>query len=604
MNAPTSLYLRAQEPPAALNSAWLDEEARLPEDPRASLGRVIRILLYRKWRFLLVCAPILLGGLGYLLIVPDRYAAHGTVMVGFRQPDLLTADQARDPIRGEPDIDGAIALMRAHGTLRRVVEQLNLAALPEFRSAAGRDLPLLSRLHRLATTLLRQPSAAPGEIFRPNPVDAIVDRLRKELKIDRIGRSALVDVSYSSPDPALAVRVVNAVAGFSSEDESFLSRMTPADRAGFQIIKTSIVSEAVVGQEAYPPNMNLILAATVFGALAAGFAAVAFKEVRARRTVVSIEELTRRGLRVLALMPKDRIVGNCGSAAAGLAARDRTLAFSAAVDSLQAAVSTLPRLRSDAARILLITSALDAEGKSTTAVALATAMASRGDRVLVLDADLRRAALSGSFALDAAPGSADAVDAPLSPEWAVRQDPTTGVHFLAAREARLRPLGVHGLAALRTQLDVWRRQFDAILINSPSLLTAGDTRILAQLSDYVILVVRWGGTTWAALDRALLALRESGAQLAGVAVSRVNVKQLSAYDFPDPRIYGFDNRSRRSVWRRNWGVDTPPGPSIAAVRTDRAEGAVSIAGGSVVRGGSPSITPGDRIGASLQTDAR
>ena len=116
----------------ALDSAWLDEEARLPEDPRASLGRVIRILLYRKWRFLLVCAPILLGGLGYLLIVPDRYAAHGTVMVGFQQPELLTAEQARDPIRGEPDIDGAIALVRAYRTLPACRGELNLVALPEF----------------------------------------------------------------------------------------------------------------------------------------------------------------------------------------------------------------------------------------------------------------------------------------------------------------------------------------------------------------------------------------------------------------------------------------------------------------------------------------
>ena len=120
------------------DAAWLDEAARLPADPRATFARVLRILWYRKWRFILVCAPIFLAGLGSLLIVPEQFTAHGTLIVGFQQPKLLTAEQARDPIRGEPDIDGAIALMRAYPALRHVVEELNLVALPEFHVAAAR----------------------------------------------------------------------------------------------------------------------------------------------------------------------------------------------------------------------------------------------------------------------------------------------------------------------------------------------------------------------------------------------------------------------------------------------------------------------------------
>ena len=196
-------------------------------------------------------------------------------------------------------------------------------------------------------------------------------------------------------------------------------------------------------------------------------------------------------------------------------------------------------------------------------------MAASGDRVLLLDADLRCPTLHHCFGLGRAPGLAECAGSQPSNERAIRQDLTTGVHFLAAGDAHLRPLGVLGLAQLRSQLDLWRTQFDAILIDSPPLLTAGDARILAQLSDYVIVVVRWGLTSWGALDRALRILQESGAQFAGIAVSRVDVRQLSAYDLPDPRIYGLDQRARVSVRRNGWGVDSAAGSSSLEVVPNR-----------------------------------
>jgi capsular exopolysaccharide synthesis family protein len=607
MNAPF-VYPRAQEAPTAADAAWLDEAARLPADPRGPLNRVLRILWYRKWRFILVCAPILLAGMASLWIIPEQFTAHGTLIVGFRQPELLTAEQqARDPIRGEPDIDGAIALIRAYPALRLVVEDLNLAALPEFR-------PITIPLRRLAAPLLswkpvalllrwrlvalermnairveidsrlRAPgdtvpetkhlastSLTPGEVAHADSVNAIASKLRSALKIERVGRSTLLDISYSSADPALAVDIVNAVARFSSQDQGFLSRMTPAERAGFQIVEMSVVTEAVAAPEPSWPNTNLILGISAFCALAAGFIAVLFKELRAGQTMLSIEEATRRNLRVLALIPEDRAVEHHRTAGVALAARDPAHAFSAAVTSLQAAISTLPRSR-EGARTLLLTSALAAEGKSTTAAALAASMAASGDRVLLLDADLQRPTLHNCFGLGAPPVLADYAGSEASLERAVRQDPTTGVHFLAAGEANLRPLGVLGLAQLRSQLDLWRTQFDAILIDSPPLLTAGDARILAQLSDYVIVVVRWGVTSWGALDRALRILQESGALLAGIAVSHVDVRQLSAYDFPDPRIYGLGQEARVSARRNGWGVDSAPGSSLEVVPNRAARG--------------------------------
>ena len=523
---------------AMTDAAWLDEGARLPPDPRPALGHVIRALRRRKWRFLLVCTPIFLAGLGYLLTVPERYTAHGTVMVGFRQPELLTPEERRDSIQREPDIDGAMTLMRAQPALRFVVNELHLLDRPEFRATMRPSKTLINHLRRSVASLLGRASPMPGNIAPYDPVDAAADELRKNLKIERVGRAALLDVSYTSLDPVLAAGVVNTLARFTSEDEGFLSRMTLAERADFQIVKTSVFVEAVPPEEPTFPSPILILGATGICALAAGFGAVMRKELRAQQTVLSIDEVTRRGLRCLGLIPEDHSVDRRSGAGVALVASDPAHVFCASVTSLQAAVSTLPRSRSEGGRVLLLTSALPAEGKSTTAAALATSMAASGNRVLLLDADLRSPTLHRSFDLAPGPGLAECVGSEASLEPAIRKDLTTGVHVLAAGDAHARTLGVLGSPRLQALLELWRMQFDAILIDSPPILVAGDARMLAQLCDDVIVVVRWGSTTWSALTHAVRALEESGAHLAGVAVSRVDVRQLSTYDYPDAQIYG------------------------------------------------------------------
>ena len=114
---PTSLT--AQQGSIVSGSACNDDGVPLPPDPRASMDRAFRMLWRRKWRFLFVSVPVLLVGFGYLLIAAERYTAHATLMVGFRQAELVTAEQSRERVHGEPDIDGAIELMRGQPALGR-----------------------------------------------------------------------------------------------------------------------------------------------------------------------------------------------------------------------------------------------------------------------------------------------------------------------------------------------------------------------------------------------------------------------------------------------------------------------------------------------------
>jgi capsular exopolysaccharide synthesis family protein len=413
----------------------------------------------------------------------------------------------------------------------QVAHTLHLDQRLEFESLLRQNGSALMKVRQLITAPFGADKLQPP---KGDPFDLIASHLRRDLKVERIGRSTLLDVAYSSSDPSLAASVVNAVASFSAEDEGFLSQMTLAERSGFQIVKTSVVTRALPPHEASSPNVVIIVVGTLFCAFATSLSAVLLKEYQAAQTVLSSEELTRRGLRALGLIPfSDEIKRRCCSP-------HTARMFWDSITSLQAAISTSVPAPSNGCRVLLITSALEAEGKSTTAAALGAAMAVSGVRVLLIDADLRSPTLHRTFDLASSPGLSDCKGQAAHPDYAIQHEPRTGLHLLSAGGYQNMPLQVLGSAQLRRMIKSCRKQYDIILIDTPPVLAVGDARLLACLADQTIVVARWGKTSWNVLNHAVRVLVESGARIAGVIVSCVNVEQLASYDYAGSRIYGLE----------------------------------------------------------------
>ena len=503
-----------------------DDALPLLPDPRASVEQAVRVLWRRRWRLLLVFLPVLAIGLFSLLILPERFTAHATLIVGFRQPELATVDPGRDPSRGEPDIDGAIELMKSPEAMRQVAATLAEEGRTEFASVPPASSSSLGRLRRFAAGLLGHTAAPMPQPRFQAAADAGAARLRGGFRIERVGRSTLVSVSFTSSDPTLAAQAANALAAFSANDETFLSRMSLAERSGFQIMKTSVTSAAAVPEEPSSPNAALIAGASLLVALGAALTAVLFGEYRAQQTVLSTEEVSRRGMRALGLIPAYRF------------ATERGLAFDHSVDSLQATLATLPRRRAEGGAVLLFTSALPEEGKSTTIAALAGSLAGAGRKVLLVDADLRSPSLHRTFGLTRSPGLATCFREGACMGDLIQLDPATGVHVLTAGEPVRNPLKVLTSAAFCGKLDDWREAFDLVLIDSPPILPVGDACLLAACADYTVVVARWNKTSWVALNRALRRIPESGGRIAGVTLSRVNVRKLARYSYADAEVYG------------------------------------------------------------------
>ena len=501
-----------------------DDERLAPPDLRASLLRMLRMMWRWRLRTVVVLAAFVLLGLFYTLLTPEQYTSHATLIVGTRQPELMTAEQARDIAKVEPDIDGALELMKSAPAMSFVADKLAAAGFEPFQSAPPQPSPgLVARLRSGVDAILgRHPVRPPY-----NPMQTRYAELRRSFKLERIGRSMLVDVAYTSADPALAAAASNALATFSAQDKDALSRISMTEQGGFSIVRTFVVSSASVPDQPSAPNVPVILGISFLVGIGAAVTMSLLAEFRMQQRVLSTEELARRGIRSLGLFPTFSSKGGPGHV------------FEDAITSLQAALSSLPARHGPDGIVFLFTSAMPREGKSTTSAAFARSIAASGRKTLLVDADLRSPMLSRRYGLQNAPGLATCLRAGKSCNEAIRQDPTNPrLHFMAAGDDIKQPFETLATPCLRDLMDEWRSSYDVIIIDAPPVLNYGETRLLAFLSDYTVFLARWGETTWDSLNHALRMLAESGGRVAGVAISRADLRRLSRFDYVDSQMYG------------------------------------------------------------------
>ena len=171
--------------------------------------------------------------------------------------------------------------------------------------------------------------------------------------------------------------------------------------------------------------------------------------------------------------------------------------------------------------LVLVTSALPGEGKSTVSVNLArTAAADR--RVLLIDADLRRPNLTNTLGLRTAAGLSDVIAGHCELQDALRKDPRTGLYVIGGSH-RLHgadALSLLGSAEMDSLLTFARRCFDLVIIDSAPLLPIADTRLLTEMVDGVVMVIASEQTS---SDAVATALRESPGireRIVGVALNR------------------------------------------------------------------------------------
>ena len=180
---------------------------------------------------------------------------------------------------------------------------------------------------------------------------------------------------------------------------------------------------------------------------------------------------------------------------------------------------------------VLVTSALAHEGKSVIASNLALHFSLSGVRTLLIDCDLSGHGLSPLMLPHGGMSLYDSLMSRLPLRYAIVREAATGLHFLPGitkATGSITPAELLASPLMAAALKKLAQEFEIIVLDGPGLLPSVDSRILAELSDQIVFVHKWGVTPQAAARQALRALGRSLSKVTGVVLNQVEADQLSS----------------------------------------------------------------------------
>ncbi|VXC54742.1 polysaccharide biosynthesis tyrosine autokinase [Arthrobacter sp. 8AJ] len=372
--------------------------------------------------------------------------------------------------------------------------------------------------------------------------DALLGSISVKVPLD----TAEIRVTAQSKDPATAQRVADAwVNGLAAQVEA-IETAPPTEAASgaattpeavaagstATAVRVLPLGKAVLPTSPTSPNtkLNLALGALVGLALGVAYALVRRHLDRRIRKAADIER--KFGVPVIGTLPVDhRLDGKSTIVDAGTAAQlhDAGGAMAEALRELRTNLSFLDV--DQPPRIIVVTSSLQAEGKSTVTANLAVTMAAAGENVVVVDGDLRRPTLVDVFNLvpgagvtDVLTGAAELPDV-LQPWGAL-----PNLSVLGSGRIPPNPSELLGSRAMKNMLNALAKDA-VVLIDAPPLLPVTDAAVLSRAADGAILVIRTGRTTQEQLDQSLGNLEKVKGRVLGAVLNYVPTKGTDAYSY-------------------------------------------------------------------------
>lgn len=304
----------------------------------------------------------------------------------------------------------------------------------------------------------------------------------------------------------------------------FLTRLKEAEvQQGTQQAEARLLSPAVEPFSPSSPKVPMIIAlAGILGAMF-GAGIVLFNEMTKSGIRTASDLQKRAGFPVLGQIPMAPIKRR-SKLVPFLEGKSNT-PFSEAVRNLR--TSTLLADPTAEPGVILITSSLPGEGKTTSAIALAQSLAGMGRSVLLMEGDIRKNTLGNYFdgirTIGSADGSATAflenkvfVDS-LGFDLALGDRPTNNAaDFFSSQEFRL-------------AIEAAREAYDHVIIDAPPVLPVTDARIIGQYVDAILFAVAWDQTRTEVLESGLSEMTNSGLKITGLILTKIDGKKAKGY---------------------------------------------------------------------------
>ena len=181
-------------------------------------------------------------------------------------------------------------------------------------------------------------------------------------------------------------------------------------------------------------------------------------------------------------------------------------------------------------KVILVTSALPQEGKTTTSINTSIVLGQKGVRVLLIDADLRRPGVHKTLGMGPRSGLSNVLTGSATLQQAITRSPLLpNLFVLPAGTPPPNPAELLASANMKDVLTELREQYDHIIIDTPPTLSVTDAVVLSTRADAVVLVIRSGQTTKGALRRSRDILMQVNARVTGVLLNAVDLTSPDYY---------------------------------------------------------------------------
>jgi capsular exopolysaccharide synthesis family protein len=311
--------------------------------------------------------------------------------------------------------------------------------------------------------------------------------------------------------------------------DSFLSRARiTTEQSSLQEREARLITPAIPAEHVSFPKYPLTLALAAFvGLLLGGGAGLGLDMLNAG--FVSARDIEEKlGISVLASVPmltaRDQEWGEALLDPTRLLIVRPLSRYAEAIRSIRVGIQM-----SDIehpAKVILVTSCVPGEGKSTLATSLAYSAIKAGLKVLIIDGDLRHSSISSYFSLQQKPGLVELLigSATLADCMRSAQD----LSILPAGTKSQSPPDLLGSERMLQLIETVRADFDYIVIDSPPMLPMIDARILATLSDKIVFVVEWQSTTRELVMRTIDSI-VGDQKIAGIVLNLVDDRKVPRY---------------------------------------------------------------------------
>ena len=429
-------------------------------------------------------------------------------------------------------------------SVREVLSSTTIQRLREQEAGATRDASILSIKFKESHRTMQEARARVKDIKNQIKLEIkrIITGLKNEVEVAQIRELSLAkslrELEKQSGEQTSEAIALRALEREASADralfETFLNRFKEtSSTTGMAEADARVISKAEIPTAASFPKKRLMLVLIITGAF---FTAI---------ILVFLVQALNPGL-----LSPEQIENELGLAAIGMipaVARNKPHDYvleqphSSFVEALKSLKTSLILSSPDeAVQAIQITSSVPQEGKSTLALAFARLLAKSGNRVILVDADLRRASLEKKLGVSAS--TKGLTDLVMSSEESIDEfvfkDEKSGAFIMPKGGAEyVNATDIFSSHRMQAIVDLLKQSFDYVIFDTPPVMAVSDARIIGKIVDKTVFVVHWDKTPRKVIKAAVQQLKSGGADIAGAVLQQVNLERYGTYGYGDSGYY-------------------------------------------------------------------